>query len=379
MLPSRNDTLPLTTSLKTTSGLSRKATEQSLLSEAGNKVDTPGKLDYQVVNQVQEALPLMKAPKQTESVIPQSNNVVPNTPKSQQLPLGNASLDPTRVALLLETRPSSKIPSLLSHFISVLPVEWTFRFVGSRASLALVSASASLQRFIGSGKLVITELPSEYPIYDSEALSATLCNLTFYRDFLAPAEWLFFFQTDSMVCSASTISLNDWVDKEYTWVGSPWHENISFGGNGGLSLRHLPPIIKLLEQQERVADDLWEDRWLTDRLGVTDAAHMPGPEITRYFGVESVWTEQPFGYHLTSGGSFEHLLQHIWGNETRLGMILDYCPEVKLILDMELSPDMQTARELAEQKLTAGLRGNYEVGDGHNETIVLKSEVVTLL
>ena len=362
--PSNNGTLPLAKPLETASDLKRKVTDQSLLTETTNTQSGPGVLEYPVAGQVQEE----------ENATSESTTMFIDSPIGKPLTAGSASLDPTRVALLLETRPSSHLPAVLSHFISVLPMGWTFRFVGSQASNALVSASASLREFIRSRKLIITELPSKYTIDDAESLSATLTDITFYRDFLAPAEWLFLFQTDSIVCSASTTSLDDWVDKDFTWLGAPWHINSSYGGNGGLSLRHLPPIIKLLQGEQRVANDLWEDRWLTDRLGTMEGAHMAGAEISRFFSVESVWTEKPFGYHLRSSGSFEHLDQGIWGDELRKNMILEYCPEVKLILDMDLSVDMQEQRHLGE--LATG-KSNVE-GQGGNETDVLKSEVVTL-
>jgi Protein of unknown function (DUF5672) len=116
------------------------------------------------------------------------------------------------------------------------------------------------------------------------------------------------------------------------------------GGNGGFSLRHLPPIISLLHNETRKAGDkAWEDRWLCDRLQdrndtvITgfggDNEHlinMPSPTIEKKFSVESIWEDRPLGYHLRGSGRL--LPIPIWGNETLRKAIFDYCPEVKLVL-----------------------------------------------
>ena len=234
----------------------------------------------------------------------------------------------------METRPLPHLPALLSHFISVLPPEWTFRFVGSPSSMAFISSSRALSYHISSNKLVSTELPSKYPIHNSEAISATLCDLSLYKDFLAPAEWLLVFQSDSMLCAASSHSIDEWVNPGYTWVGAPWSLRGAWGGNGGLSLRHVPPIIKLLEKEKREPGSELEDRWLSDRLGPMPGTNMPNGEIESHFSVEGVWADEPFGYHLRGSGTL--LAGEIWANETLRKKIMDYCPEIKIALDMDL-------------------------------------------
>jgi len=263
---------------------------------------------------------------------------IPTTYEVKKVPIDPSlvALDPTRVALLIETRALPHLPALLLHFISVLPLAWTFRFLGSPESIALIESSKALYNFIETGKLLVSDLPAKYPVNSQESLSATLTDLSFYSEALAPAEWLLVFQADSMVCAGSSQSLDDWVDKEYTWVGAPWHIGNEYGGNGGLSLRHLPPIISMLEEiQREPGSGFWEDRWLCDNLWLRDDTNMPPPEITKEFSVESVWTEKPFGYHLRGSGKL--LSREVWGEEEKIEMIYDYCPEIKIVLDMERS------------------------------------------
>jgi hypothetical protein len=248
--------------------------------------------------------------------------------KHTDIPIKSSSLttlDPTRVALIMETRPQPLLPAVLSQFINNVPPAWIVRFVGSQEAFSVAMSSASITRHVKSGKLVLTEIPDFYPINSSESISTTLTNLTFYSEFLKPAEWILLFQTDSMICSASEQTLDDWVEKGYSWVGAPWHLGSS-GGNGGLSLRHVPSIIEVLQNGTRKANSpLWEDRWLCDRL-----TNKAPPQVEMTFSVESVYYERPLGYHLRGSGKL--MDPKVWKNDTRTQQIFSYCPETKIIV-----------------------------------------------
>jgi hypothetical protein len=275
--------------------------------------------------------------------IPDEVYEVPRVPLDQAL----VALDPTKVALLIETRPLPHLPALLLHFISVLPLEWTIRFMGSPEAIRFLQSSRGLRQQAETGKLVFSEIPPEYSVSSQEDISATLTDLYFYRDILEPAEWLLVFQADSMVCAASTQSLNDWVALGYTWIGAPWNLGNEYGGNGGLSLRHLPPIIALLEEESRLPNSDWEDRWLCDRLGVREDALMPTPEVERHFSVESIWADEPFGYHLRGSGKL--LSPEVWGSGEKKSHIYEYCPEIKMVLDIgleEVNQEVNIAKKL---------------------------------
>jgi len=71
------------------------------------------------------------------------------------------------------------------------------------------------------------------------------------------------------------------------------------GGNGGLSLRKVSSIIKVLEKEKRKdSDPLLEDWWLCRRLEKLDGANMPDKDTQAAFSVESVWHDRPLGYHI---------------------------------------------------------------------------------
>ena len=77
-----------------------------------------------------------------------------------------------------------------------------------------------MQRYEASGKLNLVELPSQWSSDSRENASRMLTALSFYKDFLRPAEWLLVFQPDSVLCANSEQDLNDWL--AYDWVGAPW-------------------------------------------------------------------------------------------------------------------------------------------------------------
>jgi hypothetical protein len=251
----------------------------------------------------------------------------PPLPASYQPP----ALDPTRVALLIETRPDPILPALLSHFILAVPPTWGVKMAGTPESFHRVRHSAMLAPHLAAGKLELVDLPDSYPAYNGEVLSQTLTNRTFYADFLAPAEWLLLFQADSIICAANERSLDYWVSLNYSWVGAPWEyipgdELIpNGGGNGGLSLRHIPSILEVLDGESREPWSEWEDVWFYRRMNNTAPPH-----VSMHFSVEEVYSERPLGYHLMHSG--RNLYWKIWQNGTRRREIFSYCPEVKILL-----------------------------------------------
>ncbi|KAI0533481.1 hypothetical protein GGR58DRAFT_516882 [Xylaria digitata] len=277
----------------------------------------------------------------------------------------NSPFNASKVALLIESRALPILAPLLLHFISVVPPDWRFRFMGSPQSVESVNSSHAVRSQVESGKLDLGLIPSNMSTDGQEMISRFLTNLWLYQTVLRPTEWLLIFQTDSILCANSRQNLNDFLD--YDWVGAPWDVNGRFGGNGGLSLRRVSAIIDVLTDQVRVDGSEPEDVWLTERLGHRPGARMANGSLSLTFSGEinpgqnvqahkpevvdsSSWTSpsastsSPFpsttgkakgegedyyieGRHDTFGG--------IWGNPRLRQHIWDYCPEVKMTLAMD--------------------------------------------
>ena len=63
---------------------------------------------------------------------------------------------------------------------------------------------------------------------------------------------------------------------------------------------------------------------------------MPGANVSKTFSVESVWDDTPLGYHIGWMGVHH---EQIWDDEKQVQHVLQYCPEVKMILGMRLDGD----------------------------------------
>ena len=108
-----------------------------------------------------------------------------------------------------------------------------------------------------------------------------------------------------------------------------------FGGNGGLSLRRVSKVLEVLQFQTRLDNTFSEDQWMASRVGLVPGANMAPPAVEKEFAVEDIWTERPMGYHINPtvgpGNS-----QDVWDDPAKRKMIYEYCPEIKIILDMRL-------------------------------------------
>ncbi|EJT73226.1 hypothetical protein GGTG_10073 [Gaeumannomyces tritici R3-111a-1] len=273
----------------------------------------------------------------------------------------------TKVALLIENRPNPILAPLMLHFISVVPPDWRFRFMGSIESVEWLNRSVAIQEQVSAGKLDLTYIPSNMTTGSQEEISRFLTTLWLYETVLQPAEHLLVFQTDSILCANSRKNLNDFL--EYDWIGAPWNPEGRFGGNGGLSIRRVSAMIQVLREQKRVDGTEPEDVWLADRLGHRPGAKMAngtasltfsgemwggkGAEVTdgKSKGYNSTYTAaldgefvegiddwrkgfyEPMGYHTGASGATTH--GPIWGTPEMRKHIWDYCPEVKMTLKMD--------------------------------------------
>ena len=110
-------------------------------------------------------------------------------------------------------------------------------------------------------------------------------------------------------------------------------------------------IKEVLQFQSRQDENSVEDRWLVDRLGLMPDAKMASAEIEAGFSVEGVWHDKPMGYHLSSSGSGLH--KGVWDSAQQRHRIFEYCPEIKMIMDMRFSRERcseEEARILEEEK-----------------------------
>jgi hypothetical protein len=93
-------------------------------------------------------------------------------------------------------------------------------------------------------------------------------------------------------------------------------------------------MIQVLQNQKRENFSEPEDVWLTERLGHLPNTKTANGSISNLFSVEMINYEEPLGYH--TGGSGARLAGGVWGNPEMRQHIYDYCPEMKMTLDMDV-------------------------------------------
>ncbi|KAL8833363.1 MAG: hypothetical protein Q9170_004316 [Blastenia crenularia] len=260
--------------------------------------------------------------------------------------------DVTKVALLIENRPEGMLAPHMLHMISVIPPDWKAQFMGSDESLAYINSSRAIQYQVSIGKLDLTHIPNNMSVAGQEEISQFLTTLWVYDTLLKPAENLLVFQTDSILCSQSGKSLNDWLD--YDWVGAPWNRAGRFGGNGGLSMRKVSSIITVLQNQIRIPHSEPEDVWLSVRLGHLTGAKLANGTIANEFSVENTYAERPMGYHLGHSGRGNPAAY--LGTPEKRQKIWDYCPEIKMLTDMD-----------PEQYMPGHCNENWKRGEGSGQ------------
>ncbi|OHW92114.1 hypothetical protein CSPAE12_09124 [Colletotrichum incanum] len=242
-----------------------------------------------------------------------------------------ANYNASKLALIIEPRPIPHLVPQLLHMTSVVPPDWRFLFIGSNKSVVSVARSYAIKHQQVIGKLDLMVLPDPWEIDTKEHVFRMLTDLRFYDEFLPGVEWILKFESDSILCSNSPKSLNEWLD--WSWAGAPRTPDDRFSGNGGLSLRRVSSIKRVLQFQERYNDTEPEDEWFGKRLWV-----MQGEKVAHgkkgVLSVEDVYMEKPMGYHIKDGG--QSLSDKVWKDPKQRKKIFNYCPELSMIMDMKL-------------------------------------------
>ncbi|KAH8127947.1 hypothetical protein FP744_10005380 [Trichoderma asperellum] len=237
----------------------------------------------------------------------------------------------SKLALLIEARPAPHLSPLILHMITVVPPDWRFLFIGSRESIHSVSQAYSIKHQQVIGKLDLMQLPPPWSVASKEDVFRLLTDSRFYDEFLPGVEWVLKYEHDSILCANSETSLNDCLD--WDWADVSRVDDDRFSGNEGSSLRRVSVIKRILSFQARFNDSEPEDEWFRKRLWALPGAKVAS-KLDDSIAVEGVYVERPMGYHVHEGGG--NLNEEIWGDAARRKGVLEYCPELRMIMDMKL-------------------------------------------
>ena len=231
------------------------------------------------------------------------------------------------VAVILDTRPLEKLVPLILHFSSVLGPQWPIHIFTSPLNEKAFSQSPAFVRQLNAGNMRFRELPEGVPPdfqFHEPQLRSEFMTQTWLWEILAPAEYAFMFTAESMVCSKSDKTLEDFFG--YDFIGAPASEKLGSekGVSGGLSLRNRERMLEVSKnlnwkdekKGNREPDGRSkanrEDEWFWKKLKLfpvlgdgTIKSNLPTADIARKFSVGQLWENEPFGYELV----------HVWNDD----------------------------------------------------------------
>jgi hypothetical protein len=281
----------------------------------------------------------------TPSSVPDSNHDNNNATSTEN----STAIIGSKVAVILEDRPLPELTPIIMHFHSVLGPTWPIVLFTSHTSN--LSTSAPFQRAIEDARIMIKYIPASIQLKTSHSVSAFLTKPWFW-DQLAPATHVLIFQADSILCANSPQHVDDYL--EYDLVGAPIGKFWGEGFNGGLSLRDRSMILDILATSDWsveketytkklesyhaeliangtglpegngipgvVAVDM-EDQWFYQKMKAR-GAKFPSEEVASRFAVETIYAEEPLGYHQ---------VQRYYGDQKdRMAHIDRWCPEHRM-------------------------------------------------
>ncbi|ORY78119.1 hypothetical protein BCR37DRAFT_394629 [Protomyces lactucae-debilis] len=168
------------------------------------------------------------------------------SPAAVSVTVGKVSLNMTKVASLIETRPLPILVPFLSHWLANVPEDWPFVVWTSPEAKDQMLSSATLSRAVASGRLNLTILPDWVDVSSGEHLSRFLTKPWYWHAHDPRAEWMLFFQADSMLCAASEQTVDDWLGYDFVGAPCPWSTHDGHhGGNGGLSMRKISSMQRI--------------------------------------------------------------------------------------------------------------------------------------
>ncbi|RMJ07972.1 hypothetical protein CDV36_012423 [Fusarium kuroshium] len=242
-----------------------------------------------------------------------------------------AQYNMSKLALLIEARPSPHLVPLVLHMMSVVPRDWRFLMIGSQHSVALVAEAHAIQRQQERGKIDFQIIPSLSVTQDEDHVSRLLTDPKFYES-LPGVEWMLRYESDSILCANSPKGLDEFLNSDWTSLGSIDATYLS--GSGGLSLRRISAMRRILSFQQRTNNSEPEDEWFMKRLRILPGrAIVPGASKPGLVG-DHEQLVKPMGYHVPLDGDL--LDSPLWRDAESRQNILDYCPELSMILDMKL-------------------------------------------
>ncbi|KAJ3135346.1 hypothetical protein HDU90_004070 [Geranomyces variabilis] len=234
-----------------------------------------------------------------------------------------------KAAVFVEARPLPNMVPVILYFAGLLGPTWPIHVYHSDENLGLLNTSAAVLQHVERGSIVLHPLPATVHKFNShDAVSEFLTDPWIWKSLGPTVTHALLFQADSIICGASPLQPENFF--EFSFIGAPIAPQYGKGYNGGLSLRHVPTILRTIETFKWAETRMFEDQWFATfipRLVNPPAPPLPTVEQSKFFSVETIWADKPMGYHQAKR----------W-NSARMSEILEWCPELTLTESGTLYP-----------------------------------------
>ncbi len=248
-------------------------------------------------------------------VAPRMERVAALLPRGEPLP---ARAGTPLWGVIVETRRHPLLESVVRNVSDALAIP--IQIFHGRDTAEFVR-SGSIGGLVENGRVVLTPLSTNR--LEASEYNALLLSLRFWEHVRAAGS-VFLFQTDSLVCTQSPWSVEDFLD--FAYIGAGWSRRrpiglVADGGVGGSTLRHKPTLMECLR---RFPPDAWpggEDGYYAFHLDLMGARIGRGVECER-FCTQSAFRERSLCCHKPS----------LLGAHDR-ERFRAYCPEAAPLLD----------------------------------------------
>jgi hypothetical protein len=256
------------------------------------------------------------SPSQADTAIQSGSDVASGDKNASGSTTNESGVDTRPMAVVIETQMTANLVPLMLHFGTVLGPGWGMILFTLKETWVVPPAPA-FKRALDDGRIQVRFLPEGTAFTDSRSVSKFLSGPWLWRQ-VKDARRILMFQTDSMICSKAPRTIDEFL--EWDFVGAPIDERYGKGYNGGFSLRNPALFLEITETVDWEATGaIWEDQWFYQQLEKKNAK-LPNVEVAKPFAVETIYFDEPIGYH------------QVWRfQEEKMGQIEEYCPEVKLM------------------------------------------------
>lgn len=206
-------------------------------------------------------------------------------------------------AVTVVHEPCSTLAFTLTNFAGNLGPDWPLLVVYTPKAEAAVLGAKTVQYMSRYGSLDAVPLSAlGIPGLDELATVTQYSRLLVHPHFWQAmhAEKVLTFQVDSVLCSGSAFSVDDFL--AYDYIGAPWIHNNNAVGNGGLSLRSVDRMLHIARHHNRTAhpEDVFFVEGLADIAQGDEAVVRAPASVAQKFSWEmdrQPPSYVPFGLH----------------------------------------------------------------------------------